>query len=135
MHKFSTSILSITFMIGILLSLIELYASSDKLQHPLSSSIYYLITSLIMIFLLLKFSTDIVKRTLLINNFIIAIFAIQGVLLALICLYALEPKTKVEFFASSIFFFSSMLASGSVFFVQNRAEKNVEASNKTQEPI
>lgn len=122
MYKYSTFIFSILFMIGTILSLIELYASSDGLQYPVSSSLYYLTASLFMIFILFKFNQQIVKKAFFINNFIIIVFAIEGVILALICLYALEPDTRVESLASSIFFFSSMIASASIFFVKSNGD-------------
>ena len=133
MYKYSTLIFSILFILGTILSLIELYASSDGLQYPISSSLYYLTTSLIMIFVFFKFNQQLVKKVFLINNLIIILFTIHGVILALICLYALEPDNRVESLASSIFFFSSMIASASIFFVKSKVEESVKSSNKYEE--
>jgi len=118
MHRYLTLILTVLLVVGTTLALIELYASADTIQYPLSASIYYLGTSLLMILFVLKFRRDVSKNLFIINSILITIFIVDGVLLALICLYALEPITRVETLASSIFFFSGMITGSSLFFVK-----------------
>lgn len=128
MHKYSTLLLTILMISGTLLSLIQLYATSDGLQYPLTASIYYLLSSLFIIFVFIIYSKEARRKILIVNSLIIVFFTIESLLFALICLYSLEPQSRVESLASSIFFFSGMIASGSIFF--SRAEvKNSEETN------
>jgi len=119
MNKYSTLLLSILLIMGTFLALMPLYASSDGLQHPLTASLYFLVTSLVMMFVVIKYSNEIKNKIL-----IIAIFTIESVPLALICLYSLEPESRVESLASSIFFFSGMLASSSIFFASSKVKNS-----------
>jgi len=48
----------------------------------------------------------------------------MGFFLSLICLYALEPQSRVEPLASSFFFLSSMVASSSMFFAISKTKGN-----------
>lgn len=130
MNRFSTLILSILLVVGTILTLIQLYASADELQHPFTASLYYFGISVIIISLVIKSRNDISIKHMILNNIIISIFTINGIVLALICLYALEPQSRVESLASSIFFFSGMLASSSVFFVRSKIENFTIVFNK-----
>jgi hypothetical protein len=118
MNKYTTLLLSILLIMGTLSALMQLYDSSD-VQHPLTASLYFLVTSLVMMFVVIKYSNEIKYKIL-----IIAIFTIESVLLALICLYSLEPQSRVESLASSIFFFSGMLASSSIFFASSKVKNS-----------
>lgn len=118
MHRYLTMILTILLVVGTSLALIELYASADAIQYPLRASLYYLGTSLLMIFFIIKFTKDISKNLFIMNIILIIIFIADGMLLALICLYALEPVTRIETLASSIFFLSGMIAGSSLFFTR-----------------
>ena len=120
MNKFLPYIVSFILIIGTMLTLIQLYASADNIQHPLMASIYYFITSLILIIFIINFRKETKKVFVIINNIIISIFTIHSIIFALICLYALEPQIGVQSFASAIFFFSGMLASSSLFFVKSQ---------------
>lgn len=130
MNRFSTLILGFLLVVGTTLTLIQLYASADGLQHPFTASLYYFGTSVIIILLIIKSRNDISIKHVILNNIIISIFTINGIVLALICLYALEPQSNVESLASSIFFFAGMLASSSVFFVRSKIKNSTIASNK-----
>ena len=49
MNKFLTLILTILFLVGTSLSLMELYSSENSLEHPFIASLYYLGTSIIIV--------------------------------------------------------------------------------------
>ena len=119
MHKYSTLILVVLLFVGTVLTLIQLYASTDGLQHPFNASLYYLGTSITMILLLIKFRKVTSKKFVIINNFLITIFTLNSIVFALICLYTLEPVGRVDSLASAIFFFAGMIASSSAFFVRS----------------
>lgn len=133
MSRFSTLILSALWIVGTILTLIQLYASSDGLQYPFTASLYYLGTSLIMTFIVIKFRDEVSKKAVIMNNLIITIFTVESILLALICFYSLEPQTRVESLAGSIFFFAGMIVSSSVFFVKSKAQDSVTISNNYEE--
>lgn len=120
MNKFLTLILTILFLVGTSLSLMELYSSENSLEHPFIASLYYLGTSIIIVLIVIRFSKDISKKVFIINSLIISLFTIMSILFALICLYTLVPQSRVESLASSIFFFAGMLAGSSTFFVSDR---------------
>lgn len=130
MNRFLTLILGSLLVAGTILALIQLYASADGLQHPFTASLYYFGTSLIMISLVMKYRNDISIKHVILNNIIIGLFTINGIVLALICLYALESQSRVESLASSIFFFAGMLASSSVFFVRSKIKNSTIVFNK-----
>ncbi len=133
MHRFSTLILGITWIVGTVFTLIQLYASADGLQYPFTASLYYLGTSLIMIFVVIKFRNKVSKKAVIINNLIITIFTVESILLTLICFYSLEPQTRVESLAGSIFFFAGMIVSSSVFFVRTKIQNITTISNNYEE--
>jgi len=133
MSKFSTLILSALWIIGTILTLIQLYASADGLQYPFTASLYYLGTSLIMALIVIKSRNDVSKKAVIMNNLIITIFTFESILLALICFYSLEPQTRVESLAGSIFFFSGMIVSSSVFFVKPKVQDSLTLSNNYEE--
>jgi hypothetical protein len=116
MPKFSTLILTALFVVGATLSLIQLYAGSDGLQHPFIASLYYFVTAILMISSLFKFRRDTSKIVLIINNLVITLFTVASVIFALICLYALEPEGSMDSLAGAIFFIAGMLASSAIFF-------------------
>lgn len=132
MHKYSTLILVALMVVGTVLTLIQLYTSTDDLQYPFTASLYYLGTSITMILLLMKFRKDTNKKLVIINNFVIIIFTLNSIVFALICLYALEPEGRVDSLASAIFFFAGMIAGSSVFFVRPTQPKLVTVSTSEQ---
>lgn len=125
MHKYSTLILVALMVAGTVLTLIQLYTSTDGLQHPFTASLYYLGTSITMILLLIKFRKVTSKKFVIINNFLITIFTLNSIVFALICLYALEPEGRVDSLASAIFYFAGMIAGSSAFFVRTTPPKLV----------
>ena len=133
MNRFLTLMLGVLMIIGLLSALIQLYASSDGLQHPFAASLYYLGTSLIMISLIITFRIDINKKVMIANNIIISIFAMNSIVLALICLYSVEPQSRVESLASSIFFCAGMILSSSALFVRPKIKSATTISNKYEE--
>jgi hypothetical protein len=133
MNKFSTLILSVIWIVGTILTLIQLYASADGLQYPFTASLYYLGTSLIMTLVVIKFRNEVSKKAVIMNNLIITIFTVESILLALICFYSLEPQTRVESLASSIFFLAGMVVGSSVFFVSSKVQNSTTISNKNVE--
>jgi len=133
MNKFSTLILSIILIVGTIFTLIQLYASEDGLQYPFLASLYYLGTSLIMTFVVIKFKNKVRKKAVIMNNLIITIFTVESILLALICFYSLEPQTRVESLAASIFFFAGMIVSSSAFFVRSIVQNSTTISNNYEE--
>jgi hypothetical protein len=116
MNKYSILILIILVVVGTVLSLMQLDINSDRLQNYLIASIYYFATSLIIVLLLIKFKKDSTKKVFILNNLIVSLFTIDGVIFALSCLYVVELEAQVEPLASSIFFLSGMIASSSLFF-------------------
>jgi hypothetical protein len=130
MHKFSALILSSIFVSGTVLALLQLYASADGLQHPLRASLYYLGSAIAMISVLVKFRKNSSKRLIVINNALISIFAVNSIVLALICLYALQPEGRVDSLAGAIFFFAGMVAGSSAFFVRAKANDLAAVSDK-----
>lgn len=133
MNKFSTLILSVIWIVGTIFTLIQIYASSDGLQYPFTASMYYLVTSLIMTFVVIKFRNEVSKKAVIMNNLIITIFTVESILLALICFYSLESQTRVESLAGSIFFFAGMIVSSSVFFVRTKIQNFTTISNNYEE--
>jgi len=133
MHKFQTLILGVLMIVGLILALIQLYASSDGLQYPFTASLYYLGTSFTMIFLIFKYRKDISKKLVIVNNIIVSLFAMNSLVLALICFYALEPQSRVESLAGSIFFFAGMIVSSSAFFVRPKVKNSTTISNNYEE--
>lgn len=133
MNRFSTLILSVIWIIGTIFTLIQLYASPDGLQYPCIASLYYLITSLIMTFVVIKFRNEVSKKAVIMNNLIIAIFTVESILLALICFYSLEIQGRVESLAGSIFFFAGMIVSSSVFFVRTKIQNFTAIYNNYEE--
>lgn len=130
MSRFSTLILSVIWIVGTVFTLMPLYASADGLQYPFTASMYYLGTSLMMTFVVIKFRNEVSKNAVIMNNLIISIFAVESILLALICFYSLDPQTRVESLAGSIFFFAGMIVSSSVFFVRSKVKDSTAISNK-----
>jgi len=59
MSKFSTLLLSVIFIIGMTLSLMQLYFSTDEIQYPFMASLYYLATSFVIGFLFVKLNLGI----------------------------------------------------------------------------
>ena len=133
MNRFQTLILGVLMIAGLILALIQLYVSSDGLQHPFRASLYYLGTSFTMIFLIVKYRKDITKKLLITNNIIVSVFAFNSLVLALICLYSLNPQTRVESLASSIFFFAGMILSSSTLFVRTKIKDTSTISNNYEE--
>lgn len=132
MHKYSTLILVALMVAGTVLTLIQLYTSTDGLQHPFTASLYYLGTSITVILLLMKFRRNTSKKLVIMNNFVITIFTFNSIILSLICLYSLEPEGRVDSLASAIFFFAGMIASSSAFFVRSTHIKLVTVSTNEQ---
>jgi len=133
MSRFSTLILSVIWIFGTIFTLIQLYASADGLQYPFTASIYYLGTSLVMTFIVIKFKNEVSKKAVIMNNMIISIFTVESILFTLICSYSLEPQTRVESLAGSIFFFAGMIVSSSVFFVRSKVQNSTTISNENEE--
>jgi hypothetical protein len=122
MSKLPTITIAIIWFLGTIFALIQLYGSADNMQYPLKASLYYLGASLIIGFVVIKFRNNLSKKATIINNIIITLFTVEGVLFALICLYSLIPETRVDSLASSIFFFAGMLASSSIFFAKPKIQ-------------
>ena len=133
MNRFSTLILIVIWILGTIFTLIQLYASPDGLQYPFTASMYYLVTSLIMTFVVIKFRNVVSKKAVIMNNLIIAIFTVESILLALICFYSLEIQVRVESLAGSIFFLAGMIVSSSVFFVRTKIQNFTAISNNYEE--
>jgi len=133
MSRFSTLILSVIWIFGTIFTLIQLYASADGLQYPFTASIYYLGTSLVMTFIVIKFKNEVSKKAVIMNNMIISIFTVESILFTLICYYSLEPQTRVESLAGSNFFFAGMIVSSSVFFVRSKVQNSTTISNENEE--
>jgi hypothetical protein len=132
MSRFLTLILVVLMVFGTFTALIQLYASSDNLQHPFEASLFYLGTAFIMVLVIFRFRKETSKKHLIMNNFFISIFTFQSLIFALICLYALEPQSRVETLASSLFFFAGMIVSSSSFFVSPKLENSSTVLNQSE---
>ena len=111
-----TILLALIAFIGLSLALMQLYANPDEISRPLYGSIEYLATSIFIFSFLynLDENTSVVLKW--INISFVSAFAVWGLLLVLICLYA-SPTEQNEPLASVLFLTSMMISSSGIFFL------------------
>ena len=111
---------------GAALSLMQMYASSDGIPHPLYGSIEYLATSVFVFSFLYNF--DHATSTILkwINILLSSGFAVWGFLLSLICLYASPVENQSFPLASVLFLSSTMVAGSGIFFMARKIRTKQE---------
>lgn len=130
-----TTLVFLVGIIGLILSLIQIYASPDGLSYPLNGSIVHIGSSIFILafcYNIDNFTSTIIKW---ITTVFIAIYSIFGFLLALICLYALE-NGQTEPLASALFVTSSMVVASGVFFIiKNTSSLNNEQNRMNQNNI
>lgn len=113
-NKIITLFIFIAWLVGLILSLIQLYAASDEAIHSNLASYFYFGAGVI-IFVLLNLQKNISIILKGINSFLILMFALTGILLALTCFYSLDDGRLVDTLAGSVFFLSSMLSASYIF--------------------
>jgi hypothetical protein len=121
-NKLITLVIFITYSIGLILSLIQLYAASDEIIHPQLASYFYFGSGVILLGLI-NLQKNISNKLKGINSFIIFFFALSGIVLALICLYSLDDGKLVDTFAGAIFFLSGMLPASYIFVLFKASNK------------
>lgn len=120
-----TILIILVGLIGVLLSLVQIYASPDYISYPLNGSIIYLGTAVFLFAFMHNLNSNVFVILKWINIIFVLGYIVLGLLLALICLYALE-NDQVESLASALFFLSSMLTGSGIFFSlkKMRTEEN-----------
>jgi len=121
MHKYTTFLLFLVLFIGTILSYAQIFPVEENESYPLIGSYYYIGTSLVMVFLLIKSEEKISKAKLWTNNFIIVLFVSSSILLSLICFYSLPLKeVTLESLGGSIFFLCGMIVGSVSIFINAR---------------
>jgi len=128
MHKNTFYLLLITIL-SMLIPSYFIYGGYDLQVTLLSVSELFMIGAIVLSIINIKTNISVSKIIRRINILIINLFAISGVIFALICFYSLpiEQPLDIAPLAASIFFFSSMVASSSIFFFSSKVRlKNEE---------
>jgi len=116
------------YLIGLMFSLILLYASPDNVAHSFEASLFFTASSLVLFGLFWNLSFKNEPNNLMKYTYVLLLLQIilSAIVLALICKYAHPMEGVVDITAMSIFGFSALLlTSGLVkMLLTNRREKN-----------
>ena len=116
------------YLMGLIFSLILLYASPDNVAHSFEASLFFAASSLVLFGLLWNLSFKNEPNNLMKYIYVLLFLQVivSAVVLALICKYAHPMGDVVDMTAMSIFGFSALLmTSGLVkMLLTNRREKN-----------
>ena len=104
-------------IIALILSLIQVYAPPKDIPLIVLGSYYYLGSSIILFILTLLIKTPIKSSLQWINSLTLLFYALFGVLLSLISLYA-SPNNIAETYGASLFFLASMISGSSIFYLK-----------------
>ena len=114
-----TSVMSV----GLIFSLMQIYASPDENSYPYNASLIYLGTSIFVFTFLVTLKQNISIIIKWINILVVLIFGILAMLLALICLYAPPIENQVYSLASAIFVLSGMISLSGIFLISKLVVK------------
>jgi len=116
------------YLIGLMFSLILLYASPDNVAHSFEASLFFTASSLVLFGLFWNLSFKNEPNNLMKYTYVLLLLQIilSAIVLALICKYAHPMGDVVDIKAMAIFGFSALLlTSGLVkMLLANRREKN-----------
>jgi len=116
------------YLMGLIFSLILLYASPDNVAHSFEASLFFTASSLVLFGLLWNFSFKDELNNLMKYIYVLLLLQVivSAIVLALICQYAHPMGDIVDITAMSIFGFSALLlTSGLVkMLLENRRENN-----------
>ena len=125
-NKITTLLIFLVSNIALIISLIQFYAPSDDIPLITQGAYYYLVASFILFLLSFFIETPINKILKWSNNLILFLFALCGIFLLLISLYA-SPIDKPEPYAAAIFFIASMIGGSAIFYnVKDTSDKAIK---------
>jgi len=120
-NKILTFLLFIITMVGLTLTLIQLYAPASDAPLVTEGSYYYLVTTVLLFILAMFMEKEVTMTIKTINTIILALFAFYALIFSLIGLYA-SPTNHPEPYASAIFFLAGTLGMAIIPFIKTKKE-------------